>query len=412
MGPMKQEPAASQQNTIATSFSLGDRTRGDACPGALKMHEATDGKIGRIRFPGGKLTPAQLLVMAQLAEECGDGNIHVTSRGNVQVRGISEPADFSDQALAAGLVPSLAHDRMRNILADPRDEQMQELAQLLDQALLANEEVAGLPGRTLFALDAGNGRLASRRPDFGVIRSGADEFHLILGGHPAGFAVAAAEVAPTIVALAARWQQQRGTSWRLQENRALTEALADQVLAALPAARQAAVPEIFAELHQAQFGKGQVGWSTTEQELVVLEMGLPFGVLPAVTARALAGLDQPVYVTPWASLVVKDLAAGVAESVVNFFAPRGLVFDENSPWLRVTACTGLPGCDKAKSDVRADAVQLIEQGLPAAALPRIHFVGCERRCGHPLVAYTEYLATGDGEYETNEVVPTPGSHLG
>ena len=40
-----------------------------------------------------------------------------------------------------------------------------------------------------------------------------------------------------------------------------------------------------------------------------------------------------------------------------------------------------------------------------ARLPegRVHFSGCERRCGRPKGGYVDYLATGDGEYEVTSV---------
>jgi precorrin-3B synthase len=60
-------------------------------------------------------------------------------------------------------------------------------------------------------------------------------------------------------------------------------------------------------------------------------------------------------------------------------APLGLVFDENSPWLTVSACVGSPGCAHSAADVRSDAAMALETD------PGVHrhFVGCERACGSP-----------------------------
>jgi precorrin-3B synthase len=67
------------------------------------------------------------------------------------------------------------------------------------------------------------------------------------------------------------------------------------------------------------------------------------------------------------------------------------VFDENSPWLTVSACTGSPGCAHSAADVRADAAL----SLRVDSVVHRHFVGCERACGSP-PAGEVLVATGDG----------------
>src|SRR5690242_17852663 len=95
------------------------RTRTDACPGALQTHAAADGALARVRVPGGLLTAEQLLVLARAARELGDGALELTSRGNVQLRGLGEddvPA-LGELLAGAGLLPSATHERVRNVLA-------------------------------------------------------------------------------------------------------------------------------------------------------------------------------------------------------------------------------------------------------------------------------------------------------
>ncbi|MFD6811859.1 cobalamin biosynthesis protein CobG, partial [Streptomyces anthocyanicus] len=50
------------------------RDRGDACPGALRLHAAADGLLARLRLPAGRLTSRQVRVLADAAEEMGDGS--------------------------------------------------------------------------------------------------------------------------------------------------------------------------------------------------------------------------------------------------------------------------------------------------------------------------------------------------
>jgi precorrin-3B synthase len=125
---------------------------------------------------------------------------------------------------------------------------------------------------------------------------------------------------------------------------------------------------------------------------VALGAAVPLGVLPARTAEFLAAIEAPIVVTPWRSILVCDLTEEVADTSLRVLAPLGLVFDEKSPWLTVSACTGSPGCDKSLSDVRADARAALTEGRPEV---HRHFVGCPRACGSPRGAEV-LVATGHG----------------
>ena len=83
----------------------------------------------------------------------------------------------------------------------------------------------------------------------------------------------------------------------------------------------------------------------------------------------------------------------MADASLRVLAPLGLVFDETSRWLDVTACVGSPGCERSRADVRAEALRVAES--PATVVGRVHYVGCERACGSP-PAGEVLVATGDG----------------
>src|SRR5919206_2815685 len=95
------------------------RSAPDACPGALQTHAAADGGLARVRIPGGTLSAGQLGVLAAAARELGDGALELTSRGNVQLRGLRPraEAELGARLAAAGLLPSETHERVRNVLA-------------------------------------------------------------------------------------------------------------------------------------------------------------------------------------------------------------------------------------------------------------------------------------------------------
>src|SRR5579884_1133119 len=93
-----------------------NRSAPDSCPGVLRVHEAADGPLVRVRVPGGQLRAEQLLELARCAREFGDDGIELTSRGNVQLRQVGA---LAERLTAVGLLPSRTHERVRNIVASP-----------------------------------------------------------------------------------------------------------------------------------------------------------------------------------------------------------------------------------------------------------------------------------------------------
>ncbi|MFD2455294.1 precorrin-3B synthase [Corynebacterium mendelii] len=406
----------SPSHAISSCMVLGDRSRTDACPGAIAMHRAEDGFIGRIRAAGGHLEPADWEALAELTDTFGDGCIHLTTRGNLQIRtiGDADRAAFSQAVADAGFLAHPTHDRMRNIIVSGHTPVLHPLAHRIDEALCADPVVAGLAGRTLFGVDDGSGDVAESEPDFGAVPEQAvthppsttlpvtarylteitpeTPFRLFLGGRCTVLTARAADL-PAVYAAGARcWQEIRGNKWRVAEQ----PAAHDRLLAAMAAAgartgcdRPAATP--------APAPPVPVGWHDNPDATVTLGAGLPFGALSSTAARLIAATGATTTATTRHTVMVHNLAEDVAEAFVKLAPRTGLVFDAGSPWLAVTACTGKPGCAKSLSDTRRDAAALVASGT-GPEIP-VHVSGCPRRCGHPRGAYTDYLAVGDGEYE-------------
>ena len=96
-------------------------TIADHCPGVLRPHRAEDGSMVRLRVPGGQTTGAVLAAVAWTARRYGNPEIQLTTRAGLQIRGLPDPvpAALVADIAAAGLLPSVTHERVRNIVASP-----------------------------------------------------------------------------------------------------------------------------------------------------------------------------------------------------------------------------------------------------------------------------------------------------
>ena len=403
----------------------------DACPGALRLHAAADGPLARVRLPGGMLGGSQLAVLGELAQRWGDGGLELTSRANVQLRALREadPEVLAARLGAAGLLPSPAHEVVRNIAAPPlAGAGLRALVHDLDRALCADPGLAALPGRFLFALGEvplaadlaaiPTGSVAIPSGDgVGAAGDGAetpadDVFAILFAGADLGVRVPAAGVVTALLAAAHAFLAERAAhhppAWRLRELAEGPARVAARTIGTIsdisdsylivtargqsaphghpgPATRPAA--------HDAGAdGRGLVGrLAQPEPPGTAVGALVPLGRLTRVHLGVLARADRLV-ITPWRGVVVPDLAPEAADRWLRELGEVGLATGAHSRWVGVTACAGRPGCAKALADVRADAEAAASfvDGLPA------HWIGCARGCGSPSGAHVRVEATAEG----------------
>lgn len=400
----------------AGSRPAAERLAGDRCPGALRLHEAADGPLARIRVPGGLLTAEQVETLAELAEALGDGSLHLTARGNVEIRSVRDAKQLQAGLDAAGLLPAPTHERMRNIVASPPvaaspgvcavaadSIDLAPTVRALDAALVAEPELGRLSGRFLFGLDDGSGDVLALQPDLAVVVLGDAAPHacrLVCGGDDAGPFLALSD-APTALAVAARaFLDIAGSDWRfddLADPRAAAGDIARAVAAAVPTWHQATRSAVPAA-------------TDAPARSAALVAALALGTAGADAWRALAALagrgDGLVRTTPWRSAVVAGLSLDTARGAAADLPRLGLVTDAADPWALIGACTGLPGCASSHADVRADAARLRDQmrghtrdhprddgdRREGGADVPVYLSGCPRRCGHPRTAHVEAVA--------------------
>src|SRR4051812_18134572 len=387
---------------VPASSAVPARDRVDACPGALQTHAAADGGLARVRVPGGTLTAEQLRTLAAAARELGDGSLELTSRGNLQLRGLPTGAEASlgDRLAAVGMLPSATHERVRNVLASTLSGRtagghvdVRPWVRALDAGLCADPSLAELPGRFLATLDDGRGDVAGLGGDVGLLALSPVTVALLLGGTDSGLRTPPDDAVALALAAARAFLAERAaqgsSAWRLTE---LTDGPA-RVAARLRGQNGHFGPS--GELPSAPV-TGPVGAAAQLDGRTALIGVVPLGRLSADQADLLARLAPEVQLTPWRSVVVPDLAEDAVDDAAVDLYRTGMGFDEASPWLQVTTCAGRPGCAKSLADVRADATAAVRAGTLPAGGARQHWAGCERRCGRPQGGVVDVVATPAG----------------
>jgi len=376
----------------------------DRCPGVLRLHPAQDGGLARIRLPGGQLTARGADALAGAAG-LGNGIIELTARANVQVRGLAAEAAAPLAALLerAGLLPSPAHDRVRNIAAGPLGgrhpaavAEVDGVVAALDRGLCADPALAALPGRFLFAVDDGSGLASRAGADVALVAEGPDHFCLVLAGRPTTIAVPAAGAAGCALAAARAFLSLRGDDegggrgWRVRE---LDEGPA-RVARALGGSPAPSAPGRGAAIHGATPAPPLPGRCGQRDGTVALTALAPMGRIDAPGAVGLAALARDtggaLRVSVRRTITLVDVQPADAPAALAQLARLGLVTEAGSGWEGLSTCAGLDACARARVDVRAAATS--RAGVRSPAAPPEHWSACERRCGEPRGVATAVVA--------------------
>jgi precorrin-3B synthase len=357
---------------------------GDACPGLLALHPARDGHVARIRLPGGYVSRGRWAALAALSREFGDGCLDLTARGNVQLRGLRAEAGagLARGAARAGLLPSMQHDRSRNITASPLAgldgrPPLRGIVRALDAAIVADPGLAALPGRFLFAVDDGSGGAGLAGSDIGLRRAGG-QVEMIIAGRAAGVRLPVAAAVPAMVS-AARAAVACGVGGPVTRIADLADGGAS-VAAAIGGSLGERAGSTEGRLPLGTYGaSGDARLPVGPRRAAaggVLVVAAPLGRLSSEQAALIGGLLRAGEVLRLgvAGRVVIPLAQPPAAALASL-AGSGLLTSDGDELADVTACSGT-ACLKALADVRALA-------RPLPGLPRTHWAACPRGCGRP-----------------------------
>ena len=279
------------------------RTRRDLCPGVLRPWPADDGALVRVRLVGGEISRSALRKLGRVAETHGDGNLHLTSRANLQLRGFpSADGRLAPAALAAlestGLVPHPTHDLVRNVMVSPLTglhggrADLRPTARAFDDLLCSDQRLAELPGKFLVVLDDGRGDLVDHPLDLGAVAVDDQRAQLRAGQRRWGDVVPIDEVPHRLIELAHAFLDTRGegpsAAWHVDE---LDEPGLDKL--GLGGVRDPRTEVASSPLPYGGFGAG-------------IHVEVADGVLTPKTLKVVLdiALTEQMILTPWRGLVL------------------------------------------------------------------------------------------------------------
>jgi precorrin-3B synthase len=344
------------------------------CPGALRPMLSGDGFVVRVRPFGGRLDAPQITGLAELAGRHGNGLIDVTSRANLQIRGVSEQ---SHRPLLDGLAklrlldPDTEIEARRNILVTPfwgGGDETQSLAAELEEALA--ECGLALPTKFGFTIDDGRSRvLAGDSADIRIERDRLGHLLVRADGARLGRSVARGDAVSTALALASWFLVSGGA--RGGRGRMAAHIASGAVLPQSLRGETEPAP-VMAASRPGHYPHGAM-------------VGVAFGQMLHTTLHQLAGCGHALRMTPWRMLL--------SEARREMPSAPGLITEPFDPALRVIACSGAPRCREAHADTRALAAALAPR---IAADARLHVSGCGKGCAHSGTAAVTLVATRAG----------------
>lgn len=344
------------------------------CPGAYRPMMSGDGLIVRIRPRLGRLTMQQTLGLCDISCAMGNGIIDLTTRANLQMRGVTEGSHTAvlEQLSALDLLDADPEiEARRNILTTPL-WQPGDMTERLHAAIVARlRDLPHLPAKMGIALDTGETpMLGVASADFRFEIGAEATLILRADGAERGRAIDVADAPDALIQLA---------QWFCESGGAAAGRMARHL-------HSSALPSEW-QTHPAQPHASPLAAGPTPGGQIY---GAPFGSLDA---RALAALvtttkAKAIRCTPWRLFVLED--ADLTDDA------HGFITDPDDPILRAHACPGAPACTSATVETRA-----IARALAPLHPNGLHISGCAKGCAHPRTSSLTIIGS-NGAYDLVE----------
>ena len=360
------------------------------CPGALRPMRSGDGLLVRVRPRAGAFSLSALRAIAMIADRFGSGEIDLTNRGNLQIRGVSDATFESVLASLgeAGLLDSSPEaEAVRNVVVDPLSglepgrADVRYLARGLEKHLACEPQLWALPGKFGFSFSGvADPRVGVRTSDVMVAADGA-EFSIYLDGSDEACRLQSGDqVIDGALRLARAFVEfARGND----DLRRMRDAVARHGAAAIFAKAALNVSNVGSSRNE--YRGDIVGALAREGVVYAVGVGLTFGRIVAGQLDALceaapsAGADV-VHTSPQRVLVFPIAGGLSADEFLHVAAATGLITQATDIRVDMDVCPGSPACRNASTNTRADAQRLAFALSGSLRGCSLHISGCEKGC--------------------------------
>jgi ferredoxin-nitrite reductase len=413
--------------------------------GLFYVAPAQDSFMLRLRTPGSVLTSKQMLGVAEMAEEWGSGEAHITTRSNLQIREL-QPKNIVRvlmklQELGMSSRGSGA-DNIRNITATPTsglDPQeildVAPLAQALNFYILNSRDLYGLPRKFNVAFDSGGAiSVVADTNDIAFVATRVAEGRSVpageylrvqlcgITGHrqfasDCGILVTP-EQAVAVAAAMIRVFNENGD--RTDRKKARLKYLIDrwgmgkfleevEARLAFPLLR---FPAAECEPRAAVDQHGHLGVHPQQQPgLSYIGVAVPVGRLSPAQMRVVSAIAEEygsgeIRLTVWQNLLLPNIASKDVEAARRALASAGLSDSAASFTAGAVACTGNNGCRYAATDTKRHALALasyLDQRFTPDRPLNLHVTGCPHSCAQHYIGDMGLLGVKVGGEEGYQV---------
>ena len=386
-----------------------------------------DSYMCRLRMPGGIFSSHQFRGVADLAEQYGGGYTHVTTRANLQIRGIgpNDPLNVLMGVADLGILNRGAGgDNIRNITGSPlAGIDPQELIDVtpycraMHHHILNHRELNGLPRKFNIAFDGG-GRIsaleATNDIGFSAVLPKNDGplpalpyFRMLLGGitghqdfaRDTGVMLKPEECVPVAHAVLKVFLMNGD---RTDRDKARLKYVLDRW--GLPKFMHEVQKQLPFTLRWFDWARcqprgpvdkaGHVGvHAQAQSDQYYVGVVCPVGKLTVSQMHDIADVadryaDGKIRTTVWQNFVLGHIASADIDAVREAIEKTGLHIEAGPARAGMVACTGSFGCKFANAETKGNAMTLVEHlearlGLNTPV--NIHVTGCPNSCAQHYV---------------------------